>query len=96
MLGGADFSSSLPPARHSHLSTSSSPAASLLCAEKLGTGFALVKSDVGGNIDRLATRAATNPVAYEPDVFQIVRDEVAAGTQGGSSSCTKGLLWLKR
>ena len=26
----------------------------------------------------------------------MVRDEVAAGTQGGSSSCTKGLLWLKR
>lgn len=56
----------------------------------------LVRSDVGGNIDRLAGRAATNPAAYEPDIFQIVRDEVAEGTHGGSSSCTKGLLWLKR
>ena len=48
-----------------------SPAAASL-AEKLGTGFALVKSDVGGNIDRLASRAATNPAAYEPDLFQMV------------------------
>lgn len=65
-------------------------------AEKLGTGFAIVKSDVGGNIDRLATRAATNPTSYQPDIFQILRDEVASGEHTGSSSCTKGLLWLKR
>lgn len=65
-------------------------------AEKLGTGFALVKSDVGGNIDRLATRAATSPTAYDLDIFQILRDEVAQGSNTSSSSCTKGLLWLKR
>ena len=65
-------------------------------AAKLGTGFGLVKSDVGGNIDRLATRAATQPDRYNPDIFQIVNDEVQEGTQNGSSSCTKGLLWLKR
>lgn len=65
-------------------------------AEKLGTGFALVKHDVGGNIDRLAACAATNPEAYERDAFQMVRDDVAAGTHTGSSSVTKGLLWLKR
>lgn len=52
--------------------------------------------DVGGNIDRLAARAATNPAKYDSDLFQIVRDEVAEGTHTGSSSCTKGLLWLKR
>lgn len=67
-----------------------------LLAGKLGTGFSLVKMDVGGNIDRLADRAATNPEAYNPDIFQIIRDEVKEGTQGGTSSCTKGLLWLKR
>lgn len=65
-------------------------------AEKLGTAFALVKKDVGGNIDRLAARAATNPAAYDPDVFQMVRDDVAVGTHTGSNSVTKGLLWLKR
>lgn len=65
-------------------------------AEKLGTAFALVKKDVGGNIDRLAARAATNPAAYDTDVFQMVRDDVAVGTHTGSSSVTKGLLWLKR
>ncbi|KAL4518639.1 hypothetical protein Ndes2437B_g00728 [Nannochloris sp. 'desiccata'] len=63
---------------------------------KLGTGFGLVKSDVGGNIDRLATRAATQPDLYNPDIFQILRDEVIQGTHVESSSCTKGLLWLKR
>ncbi|KAL4855989.1 Importin beta-like SAD2 [Chlorella vulgaris] len=64
--------------------------------DKLGTGFALVKHDVGGNIDRLATCAATKPEAYGHDAFQMVRDDVAAGTHTASSSVTKGLLWLKR
>lgn len=63
---------------------------------KLGTGFGLVKHDVGGNIDRLAACAATKTDAYLPDVFQMVRDDVAAGTHTGGSSVTKGLLWLKR
>lgn len=56
----------------------------------------LVRSDVGGNIKRLATRAATDPAKYQPNVFAMVTGEVAAGEAGGSSSCTKGLLWLKR
>ncbi len=75
---------------------SPSPSSLPISTAKLGTGFVIVKSDVGGNIDRLATRAATQPQRYDPDIFQIVRDEVAEGAQGGSSSCTKGLLWLKR
>ena len=67
-----------------------------LPADKLGTGFALVRHDVGGNIERLATCAATKPAEYEADVFQMVRDDVAAGTHTASTSVTKGLLWLKR
>jgi hypothetical protein len=62
----------------------------------MGPGFSIVRSDVGGNIDRLSAAAAIKPEVYAHDIFQIVRDEVASGTQGGSSSCTKGLLWLKR
>lgn len=65
-------------------------------ADHLGTGFLLVKSDVGGNIDRLAARASTNPSKYSEDVYAIVLDEVEAGDQAGSTSCTKGLLWLTR
>lgn len=56
----------------------------------------LVKSDVGGNIDRLARSAATNPERYDADIFAIVEDEVLAGGAASSSSSTKGLLWLKR
>jgi Glycolipid transfer protein (GLTP) len=54
-----------------------------------------VRSDVGGNIDRLRGRQATDPQKYEL-VFDIVLAEVAVGSQNGSSSATKGLLWLKR
>ncbi|PSC73205.1 pleckstrin homology domain-containing family A member 8-like [Micractinium conductrix] len=64
--------------------------------EKMGTGFGLVKHDVGGNIDRVAARAAAKPAEYEADVFAMVRDDVAAGTHTISTSVTKGLLWLKR
>jgi Glycolipid transfer protein (GLTP) len=64
--------------------------------DKLGTGIMQVMSDVGGNVDRLAAQAATNPGRYDSNVFTIVEDEVLAGKQSGSSSCTKGLLWLKR
>lgn len=56
----------------------------------------MVKYDVGGNIDRLAACAATKPEAYQADALAMVRDDVAAGTQGDNSSVTKGLLWLKR
>ncbi len=44
---------------------------------------------------RLAARAAEQPEQSEL-LFDIVRAEVADGTAAGSSSCTKGLLWLKR
>lgn len=65
-------------------------------AAKLGTFFGLVKSDVGGNIHRLANRASMQPARYNADILDIVRDEVREGTYGDASSCTKGLLWLKR
>lgn len=39
--------------------------------DKLGTGFMIVRRDVGGNIDRLAACAATKPEAYQADVFQV-------------------------
>lgn len=67
-----------------------------LTAAKLGTGFVLVKSDIGGNIDRLAKRAAVKPEVYYPDIYQIIRDEVNDNQHTHASSCTKGLLWLKR
>ena len=84
-----------------HLTVACLPAClPLTPADKLGTGFALVRHDVGGNIERLAACAAAASgdaaAAYAGDVFQMVRDDVAAGTSAGSASVTKGLLWLKR
>ncbi|PNW75260.1 hypothetical protein CHLRE_12g519450v5 [Chlamydomonas reinhardtii] len=63
--------------------------------DKLGTAFALVKTDIGGNIERLAQRAAKDPERYKR-LFTIVQDEVVEKTHTESTSCTKGLLWLKR
>ncbi|GLI60579.1 hypothetical protein VaNZ11_002696 [Volvox africanus] len=63
--------------------------------DKLGTAFALVKTDIGGNIERLSQRTEQNPERYVR-LFTLVTDEVVENTHMGSSSCTKGLLWLKR
>ncbi|GLC37748.1 hypothetical protein PLESTB_001472800 [Pleodorina starrii] len=63
--------------------------------DKLGTAFGLVKTDIGGNIERLSQRAAKDPERYTR-LFTIVQDEVVENCQNDSSSCTKGLLWLKR
>jgi hypothetical protein len=65
-------------------------------ADQLGAGFYLVRADVGGNIERLAARAAADAPRYAGDLFAIVRDEVAEGAVAGSASCARGLLWLKR
>lgn len=62
--------------------------------EKLGTSFFIVKSDIQGNIDRLSTRQQTSPERYV-QLFPIILDELKAGDTG-STSCTKGLLWLQR
>jgi len=80
---------------HRHIYSSLTTTLHLPFAEKLGTAFILVKSDVGGNIDRLSTRASLRP-QYLDDIFTIITDEVDAGSHTDSSSCTKGLLWLKR
>lgn len=63
--------------------------------EQLGTGMALVKSDVGGNINRLQQRYNTDPQTFAV-LDAIVEQEMARGVHTSSSSCTKGLLWLKR
>ena len=66
-----------------------------LDAEKLGTAFSMVRSDISGNISRLQARQAQDPDRYAL-LFPIVLDEVDKGGDKGSSSATKGLLWLKR
>jgi hypothetical protein len=59
--------------------------------DRLGVAFSPAKSDVSGNIERLAKRAGSHP-----KLFDICLEEVAAGTQASNSGCCKGLLWLKR
>ena len=59
--------------------------------DRLGVAFVPAKSDVSGNIERLAKRAGDHPV-----LFDIAREEMAAGTQASNSGCCKGMLWLKR
>ncbi|BDA47632.1 probable pleckstrin homology domain-containing family A member 8 [Coccomyxa sp. Obi] len=63
--------------------------------DKFGSGFSLVRSDIGGNIDRLAAAQAKDPSRYTT-LFTIVTDEVQRGEQEGKQSDTNGLLWLKR
>ena len=64
-------------------------------AEKFGMSFAIVRSDIGGNIGRLAAAQAKDPARYS-SVFPIITDEVQRGEQEGKQSDTNGLLWLKR
>lgn len=63
--------------------------------DKFGASMSLVKSDVGGNIDRLDARYATDSTSYYL-LYDIVRKEVADKTAKKSTSCTNGLLWLTR
>ena len=67
----------------------------LCSADKLGTGLALVRSDISGNITRLAAAQSRDPGRYEA-VYPIILDEVAHGQPTSSNSDTNGLLWLKR
>ena len=59
--------------------------------DRLGVAFAAAKSDVSGNIERLAKRAPDHA-----SLFDICRAEMAAGTHAHDAGCCKGLLWLKR
>ncbi|MEW5300617.1 MAG: hypothetical protein WDW36_003534 [Sanguina aurantia] len=63
--------------------------------ERLGTAFILVKTDISGNIKRLADKASTDPDRYQT-LFTIVQDELVCSAHVHGTSCTKGLLWLKR
>mmetsp|Transcript_18701 Transcript_18701/g.33943 ORF Transcript_18701/g.33943 Transcript_18701/m.33943 type:complete len:204 (-) Transcript_18701:420-1031(-) len=63
--------------------------------EKLGTAFALVKADVGGNIDRLETMRLKDP-ERNLRLFTLIQDEIISKRQSEYSSCSRGLLWLKR
>ena len=63
--------------------------------DKLGTGFTVVRIDVNGNIERLQKRFVTSAAQYEI-ISAILEDEVKSGDPKDNSSCTKGLLWLKR
>jgi Ca2+:H+ antiporter len=63
--------------------------------ERLGAAFLLVRSDVQGNIDRLAARMAADPARFAA-LFDIAREEQARGAAGASDSCARGLLWLMR
>ncbi|KAK9867885.1 hypothetical protein WJX84_000554 [Apatococcus fuscideae] len=62
--------------------------------DRFGTSFVIVRSDVGGNINRLAKRQAEDPGRYS--VINAIIEEEVSKQDLGSSSCTKGLLWLKR
>ncbi len=54
----------------------------------------MVRSDVGGNINRIAKRQEEDPTHFKI-IDAIVDNDVAKQDLGGSS-CTKGLLWLNR
>ena len=64
-------------------------------ADSLGGAFYPARADVSGNIERLAARAAAG-MNGSGRLFELVEAEVASGSASASSSCTKGLLWLKR
>ena len=64
-------------------------------AEKFGTSFIMIKTDISSNIDRLETAQQRLP-AKSPELFEIIMDEISRGKQGDKYSDTKGLLWLKR
>jgi Ca2+:H+ antiporter len=67
----------------------------ILHTDKFGTGFALVRSDIGGNIERLAAAQAKDPSRFQR-LFAIILAEVERGEQEGKQSDTNGLLWLTR
>ena len=64
-------------------------------ADKFGTGFTLIRSDIGCNVDRLAAAYRKDNAKFR-DIFAIVLEEVQRGEQEGKQSETNALLWLKR
>ncbi|CAI0434530.1 unnamed protein product [Linum tenue] len=63
--------------------------------DKFGTSLSPVKSDVGGNINRLSIVYESNPTKFN-FLHSVVQPEIEAKTAKSSSSCTNALLWLTR
>eukprot|EP01018_Ginkgo_biloba_P022761 Gb_12773 [translate_table: standard] len=63
--------------------------------DKLGPSMAVIRSDVGGNIERLDELYGLERSEYD-SLYDIVRKEAAEGTAKKPLSCTKAVLWLTR
>jgi hypothetical protein len=63
--------------------------------DALGKAFALVKSDMSGNVGKLRKRHAEDPARFAT-LEAIAGADIAAGTTASTSSATCALLWLKR
>lgn len=59
--------------------------------DALGVAFKPAKSDVSGNVERLAKKEEE----FE-NLFDILLDEKKSNAFAANTSCSKGLLWLKR
>jgi hypothetical protein len=93
----ADHSGTGPcPCKPMHEPMQTADIAKRIClADQFGTGMAIVRSDIKGNIDRLSAAWSKNPEKFT-NLYEIVLDEVARKQENRSTSDTKGLLWLKR
>jgi len=67
----------------------------LLVLDKLGPPMAVIRSDIGGNIQRLEEICGSGKSEYKY-LYEIVRKEVAEGTAKKPLSCTRAILWLTR
>lgn len=63
--------------------------------DKLGPPMAVIRADIGGNIQRLEDICGSGRPEYI-FLYEIVRKEVAEGTAKNPLSCTKAILWLTR
>eukprot|EP00002_Diphylleia_rotans_P025980 TRINITY_DN5157_c0_g1_i1.p1 TRINITY_DN5157_c0_g1~~TRINITY_DN5157_c0_g1_i1.p1 ORF type:complete len:204 (-),score=59.83 TRINITY_DN5157_c0_g1_i1:103-714(-) len=59
------------------------------------TTFAMVRTDMNGNIDKLKKHQAKNPTQFTT-VQELIKNEIAAKSTKESGSATDALLWLKR
>ncbi|XP_071789391.1 glycolipid transfer protein-like [Asterias amurensis] len=59
------------------------------------TAFAMVKSDISGNIKRVRKRYTEDPAKY-PTLADIIEVDVKNGTAFKGGSTTEALLWLNR
>jgi len=63
--------------------------------DKLGPSMAVIRSDIGGNIQRLEEICGSGKSEYK-FLYEIVRKEAAEGTAKKPLSCTRAILWLTR